>query len=394
MASADTGILLKPYLNLNRGTARERWMRAGWLLKNLGRVESLERLCAISHRVSANSWPVGLAFDILPNGEPGRMKIYFRSGAVGPDWLAKWHEATGYRAHAAKLRACLDLFPWTGSKTYPDGAFTLSLEFHPDGTVSLKTDLAVTKWIANDGQSLTACEVLIERIGADPAGLKSAMAAIGAPPIGNASGDVMRFAGLGLEPDGSCHVNVYIAPPCGPTRTAARRGTVHTSTRDAKEKALSFLLAARTNGHWRDFRLSTGKSGAWVTAYVLAHLDKMKEVEESLDWLLNKRTPGGGWGYNAGVENDCNSTSWAIIALRRHGRKVPPEAFDVLHRCERSDGFTTYPKIVHRAMPGRRACRMLRLLRIARWSGQLQSRTRRLSGAGCFLMVQFRLIGG
>jgi len=69
VAASRTGIQLKPYLNLNRGTARERWMRAGWTLKHLGRLESLERLCAVSHRVSADSWPVGLAFDILPNGE-------------------------------------------------------------------------------------------------------------------------------------------------------------------------------------------------------------------------------------------------------------------------------------------------------------------------------------
>jgi hypothetical protein len=69
------------------------------------------------------------------------------------------------------------------------------------------------------------------------------------------------------------------------------------------------------------------------------------QIAQALDWLLEVRPVGGGWGYNATVPNDADSTSWAILALQHWGRPVPSEAFDFLRRCERPDrGMATYPE--------------------------------------------------
>jgi hypothetical protein len=108
---AADGLVLKPYFNLNLGAARDRWLRAGRVLQALGRNRSLATLCELSSLVSQDSWLVGLTVDALPDGRPGRVKVYFCSDRVGPDWLRRWYEAAGCEEHATLARQFLDLFP-------------------------------------------------------------------------------------------------------------------------------------------------------------------------------------------------------------------------------------------------------------------------------------------
>jgi len=69
-----------------------------------------------------------------------------------------------------------------------------------------------------------------------------------------------------------------------------------------------------------------------------------RKIEKSLDWLLETRTPGGGWGFTSGAPDDADSTSWAVIALRQHGRLAPDASLDVIRSCRRSDGgFSVLP---------------------------------------------------
>jgi len=101
--------------------------------------------------MALGSWPVGISIDILPEGEPGRIKVYFRSEAVTVEWLERWYEAANCISHTTIARRLLDLFPWFSHQPYPEGAFIVSLEFHPPHErPALKTDLAVTKWISSD----------------------------------------------------------------------------------------------------------------------------------------------------------------------------------------------------------------------------------------------------
>lgn len=357
VAASQVGIQLKPYFNLNRGSARERWLRVGWILRDLGREHSLQRLCELSRAASSGSWPVGLTVDVLPNGSPGRMKVYFRSESVPPGWLERWYTAAGFAAQIPSLRRCLDTFPRLGKSAYPPAAFILSIEFHAHEKLGIKTDLAVTKWQDTDRQMIDGARSLVDWVGGKPAEVEQALEALGAWPTKPSAPGIVRFVSLGSEPDGSQHVNLYLEPPLSPP--PGRRcavSLVQPPTVDAAiHRGLQALQSKHAEGHWTDFSLPVGNSDAWVTAYVLARLADVPDrfltaplrrmVADALAWLLTQRTPNGGWGYNRLAGDDADSTSWAIIALQRQGHPVPPSAFAAIHRCLcPAGGVGTYPE--------------------------------------------------
>ncbi len=125
---------------------------------------------------------------------------------------------------------------------------------------------------------------------------------------------------------------------------------------EAVASGLEFLFSHRHQGAWSLDSPFTRKSASWVTAYVLTRLGEIpphnlsftqrQQVEESLDWLTEARTPRGGWAFGgSGLPDDADSTAWAITALRQHSRPIPQEAFELIHRCRRPDGgFGIYPE--------------------------------------------------
>jgi len=99
----------------------------------------------------------------------------------------------------------------------------------------------------------------------------------------------------------------------------------------AIEAAITFLLGSRTEqGWWRDFYLTVpGVSDEWVTAYVgtaLAAVPDERAYQAACDaWSLlrERRQPPlesphsehrkpDGWGYNATLPADADTTSWAL----------------------------------------------------------------------------------
>jgi hypothetical protein len=353
-AAAGT-VALKPYVNLNRDRPLDRWRRIGWVHKALGRDRALEQLCKLSNAVSEHSWPVGLAIDISADGQPGRIKTYFRSGAVSAAWLETWYAAMGADGHLPAVREMLDAFPHAGRATYPDRSFVVTLESHrDDGTMSLKTDLAVTKWMVGDLDIARGTSRLLARLGLESDGLDRTLDVLGAAPLSNQRCDVLRFVGLGYEPDGSRHVNVYLEPPTCPV-TVSRphvRRNVHSvdATDSAVRKAVAWLLAQRRDQHWSDYALPVGTADSWVTAYVLARLGQAsaripdRAAADALDWLMRARMHASGWGYNERTAADADSTALAVLALRAYGRVVPPDAHALLRRCMKdSGGVSTYP---------------------------------------------------
>jgi hypothetical protein len=125
---------------------------------------------------------------------------------------------------------------------------------------------------------------------------------------------------------------------------------------EAVASGLEFLFSHRRQGAWSLDSPFTRKSASWVTAYVLTRLGEIpphnlsftqrQQVEESLDWLTEARTPRAGWAFGgSGLPDDADSTAWAITALRQHSRPVPQEALELIHRCRRPDGgFGIYPE--------------------------------------------------
>lgn len=349
---SSRNVMLRPYFNLNRDTPLKRWHRVGWILKSLGRDGALRRLCDLSCQVSAESWPVGLAVDILPSGAPGRVKVYFRSGATSPDWLNRWYVAVGAKHESGSVRQLLDVFPYLEKRIYQPRSFIVSLEFHDDREVSLKTDLAIARWIPSDAEIAGGIRHLMAKLGLDESEFISALECISAWPPCPDEVRTLRFVGLGYEPDGSRHLNLYIEPPVN-TRRIAKTAPAICTVHESVSAGLNYLLATHREQHWSDYSLPVGMSNRWVSAYVLLQLmgippslltgQAKQQIEKALDWLAQARTPGAGWGYNATTEDDADSTSLAILALRRHGRAVPREALEVVRQCfTREGGIATY----------------------------------------------------
>src|SRR5437016_5492672 len=104
------------------------------------------------------------------------------------------------------------------------------------------------------------------------------------------------------------------------------------NTPESVRAGLHFLFSSQRDHHWKDFGPAV-EPETWVTAYVLAQVGELppayidsglrRLMYESLDWLLEARSPAGGWGYNRGSEDDADSTAWGVLALRRNGRQVP-----------------------------------------------------------------------
>jgi prenyltransferase/squalene oxidase-like repeat protein len=120
---------------------------------------------------------------------------------------------------------------------------------------------------------------------------------------------------------------------------------------------LNFLFSRRQQQSWTLGSLP-GQESAWVTGYVLARLGEIpshrinyalrQKIEKSLDWLLETRTRSGGWGFSSGAPDDADSTSWAVVALRQHGRLAPEGALELVRSCRRSDGgFSILPDAAH-----------------------------------------------
>lgn len=143
--------------------------------------------------------------------------------------------------------------------------------------------------------------------------------------------------------------------PLGP-RIVYRQATAPRPTnRQAVLAGLEFLFASRDDGHWTDFSILGKGPEIWVTACCLTRLAEIPadfvgqnfrlNVDESLDWLMSKRTPEGLWGAEEDAEADADTTSWAVVALRRLGKTPPPGALEFIRKCQRPNGgFAAYPE--------------------------------------------------
>ena len=138
------------------------------------------------------------------------------------------------------------------------------------------------------------------------------------------------------------NLEVSIAPPA-----EALSGR---SFKDAISACLRWLLLSGWNG----CDSLAPRPNLWVTAYVLARLAEVSSaylpadlkirIEQALASLEHSQIPGSGWSPDGCKPPDAFTTSWAIIALRAHRRRIPRAAINLLLACRQSNGgFTAYP---------------------------------------------------
>jgi squalene-hopene/tetraprenyl-beta-curcumene cyclase len=120
--------------------------------------------------------------------------------------------------------------------------------------------------------------------------------------------------------------------------------------------ALSYILSLQAyNGSWTEWALSPGSSATWTSAYVGFNLrllprDLAAQAAPSLAtaarWQSENIFADGGWGYNAAVPSDADSTAYAILFLASVNLHVPIAAYTLLASFQCADGgFATYRPI-------------------------------------------------
>ena len=123
---------------------------------------------------------------------------------------------------------------------------------------------------------------------------------------------------------------------------------------ESLDAGLEFLLRRQSRaGCWSDWDLPPGPSDSWTTAYIGCQLAVLPRplrsrsqpaMRAAAQWLVQHESKGGGWGYNANVGADADSTAYALQFLSSDPVAGPGASCDCLIAYQQPDGgFSTYP---------------------------------------------------
>lgn len=352
------GILYKIYLNLNVGDIRDRWSKVGRLLTVLNRLSSLKEWCAISADVSKNSIPVGIALDVLPNGECGRVKIYFRSEEVTLSWLARWYRATNGEAVEPMIRKLIESYPLTGTKVYPNQSFFVSWEAGAHEKATLKTELAITNFNFSEREVVNRTYSLMDKLNLQFGEYKKQLALIGYSEPYHINEKAHKFVGIGFENDGNFHLNTYVQPMLSQPdlvprkeKNSSKRSSLDAVLHNAKNSLFNSLVDEKK---WVDYQLPVGESDIWATANILFQLQNCQlTIEHShlytnaQKWLQEQVKPTG-WGYNASTPSDSDSTSLALLSAIPNEKMAIAILTKLENHCKSEHGYGTYNSKIYK----------------------------------------------
>jgi sporulenol synthase len=157
----------------------------------------------------------------------------------------------------------------------------------------------------------------------------------------------------------------------------------------ALQRGIRFLLDHQSaDDLWRDFHTPAGEASYWPTGFIASALHAVGAEHEPLGRaaaaLVAGQNPDGGWGYNASVPTDADSTAWALTFLDHIG------ADDASRRraaaCLRAHQRTNNGGVATYARPGP----IRRFMGIGRWMpfwGWCRACTEVTAAAGCALAV-------
>ncbi len=104
---------------------------------------------------------------------------------------------------------------------------------------------------------------------------------------------------------------------------------------------------------WKDYMLPVGESDEWVTAFVgvalaeagaaLGKGEFIETAETAFSALIDNRSRSAGFGFNAFVEADADSTATVLLLASLLKQSVPADDIAFLQSHQRNDGgFATF----------------------------------------------------
>lgn len=313
---------------------------------------------ADAFKASAGAWQRG---DELPtgrilgvgfprSGEP-RIKAYLPARRFQPEAI---FDAAG--AAEPELRSVLEIL---GGDTEPlERSSTLwTFGFRAQDAAAQagwKLDFQLADFAADDAAAQSKAEQIFARLRLDAAPYRAALQIALEGAASSDSQGVHQYLGVEYEPTARWRAAVYLRPASSGDVGVSRRarpGRRESSRRQAAiETGTEAMLRLLGDGPlWRDFACSIGPSDEWASAYVIARLREVPEakplVRPAAAQLAQRQRVDGGWGYNASVASDCDSTAWALLALEAD--ELSPTALDraralLLEHQAPSGGFCTY----------------------------------------------------
>lgn len=352
------GIRYKIYMNLNAGEIRDRWLKIGRLLTVLNRLGPLQEWCDMSKNVSENSIPVGIALDVLSNGECGRIKVYFKSEKVTLDWLSRWYSSTNGAHISPIIRSLIEAYPHTDSKVYPDRSFFVSWESGINEKATLKTELAVTNFNFTEQEVVYQTYSLMDKLNLPFKEYKKLLSLIGYSEPYQYTERAHKFVGIGFENDGSFHLNTYVQPMLSQFNyvpTKEKKGTTIEWMDAALFKSKSALFRSMVDErNWEDYLLPVGKSDIWVTAFLLFQLQNVNLTPEqsilytnAQNWLL-AQAKSTGWGYNLSTPTDSDSTSLGLLSTPMPHIIAKDILTKLESHCKTEHGYSTYDPNIYK----------------------------------------------
>lgn len=373
----DGRINLRIYINAADGDVNDRWLRLGKMLSRLDRFNASEKLCALSPLVSTAAAPLGIAFDILPDGL-GRVKFYLRTYKYSHSFLDSVLAEVGL----SKFRGLWHDFSeilLVEKQTYPDQAIVLSLEFprEDDAEIDLKIDACAHCLFNNDQTARHACLEIAQRWSMDITPYENMLEELSGTHLSEKELRHHAFFGIGFSHLKNYRFNIYLKPAVAAYLKDGQTGFYPIETfciphshskslymhdeeeflddlkRSFKSAAEYIIKHQSQSGQWIDFVLPVGSSDAWVTAYVglaLVNLSKElvtkkveKAVENACSWSIRAMQPDFGWGYNAFTESDADSSAQIVLFLSACNHRLPDGCFEFLQSHQKQDGgFATY----------------------------------------------------
>ncbi len=115
------------------------------------------------------------------------------------------------------------------------------------------------------------------------------------------------------------------------------------------DKAIKYIEKKQNvDGSWNEILNSSGVSDTWATGFILSFISQNQIVQRFNKNTIQKAVNflselNGNWGYNKSWINDCDSTSFSLLALLMNGEtNIGKYVQHWIHLQKESGGFSTY----------------------------------------------------